>query len=88
MIPPILTDEEAEALARGWRRIRSGWEIPTLLLLPVAPGPGGMWRAASSPLHGSYNFTGSEADCLRVALCNPRYFDATSKKYTALPCQK
>jgi hypothetical protein len=37
MIPPILTDEEAEALSRGWRRIRSGWEIPTLLLLPVAP---------------------------------------------------
>ena len=86
MIPPILTDEEAEAMGRGWRRIRSGWEIPTLLLLSVAPGPGGTWRAASSPLHGSYNFTGSEADCLRVALRNPRYFDATSKKDTARAC--
>ena len=86
MIPPILTDEEAEAMGRGWRRTRSGWEIPTLLLQPVAPGPGGTWRTTSSPLHGYYNFAGSEADCLRVALRNPRYFDATSKKDTAPPC--
>lgn len=77
MIPPILTEEEAEALSRGWRRLGhgQGWEIPALLLQPVAAGPGGKFRAANH--FGVYDFVGSEADCLAIALRNWRYREPT-----------
>ena len=71
-MPQELTDLQSQATARGWRRLTNGqgWEIPKLLVQPIV-GKDGRFRATNAA--GFFDFSGSEADCLRVALANPRY---------------